>query len=194
MNRHLLRTKQRSKAALLDRNPALKSRVDQTLAWLVEDGATVSEALVALLAGLETEGPTILVIDILEQGLDEATQEALIAHLRRRGCRVKCDLLRCLRIDSYDCALLGELADSTLRVKRLADNRGVVCASPVYLKKSGRPQHPDDLAHHECILMRFGLAINQDWPFLIDGKVRRVVVQGHRIANDGGLVRDWCLN
>jgi len=71
--------------ALLDRDPALKSRVDQTLAWLVEDGATVSEALVALLAGLETEGPAILVIDMLEQGLDEATQEALIAHLRRRG-------------------------------------------------------------------------------------------------------------
>jgi DNA-binding transcriptional MerR regulator len=71
--------------ALLDGDPALKSRVDQTLAWLVEDGATVCEALVALLAELETEGPTILVIDMLEQGLDEATQEALIAHLRSRG-------------------------------------------------------------------------------------------------------------
>jgi len=88
----------------------------------------------------------------------------------------------------------GELADSTLRVKRLADNRRVVCASRAYLKKSGRLQHPDDLVHHECVLMRFGLAIDRDWPFLIDGKVRRVVVQGHRIANDGGLVRDWCLN
>jgi hypothetical protein len=71
--------------ARLDADPALKSRVDQTLAWLVEDGATVSEALVALLAGLEAEGPAILVIDMLEQGLDKATQEALIAHLRRRG-------------------------------------------------------------------------------------------------------------
>jgi len=70
---------------LLDHDPALRSRVDQTLAWLVEDGATVSEALVALLAGLETEGPTSLAIDMLEQGLDKATQEALIAHLRRRG-------------------------------------------------------------------------------------------------------------
>ena len=71
--------------ALLERDPALKSRVDQTLAWLVEDGATVSEALVSLLAGLETEGPTSLVIDMLEQGLDKATQQALIARLRRRG-------------------------------------------------------------------------------------------------------------
>ena len=71
--------------ALLDHDPALKSRVDRTLAWLVEDGATTSEALICLLAGLETQGPTILVIDMLEQGLDKATQEALIARLRRRG-------------------------------------------------------------------------------------------------------------
>jgi DNA-binding transcriptional LysR family regulator len=42
--------------------------------------------------------------------------------------------------------------------------------------------------------MRFGQTIDRDWPFLVDGKVRRVVVRGQRIANDGGLVRDWCLN
>jgi len=70
--------------AQLDADLALKSRVDRALAWLVADGATESGALVALLAGVETEGPAILVIDMLEQGLDKATQEALIAHLRRR--------------------------------------------------------------------------------------------------------------
>ena len=74
---------------LRGRDPALKSRVDKTLVWLVEDGATVSEALVCLIAGLETEGPTALVIDMLEQGLDKATQEALIARLRRRGSELR---------------------------------------------------------------------------------------------------------
>ncbi|MGO4725871.1 MULTISPECIES: MerR family transcriptional regulator [unclassified Inquilinus] len=71
--------------ARLDADPALGSRVDRTLAWLVEDGATVSGALVALLAGLESDGPSVLVVDMVEQGLDHATQEALIAWLRRRG-------------------------------------------------------------------------------------------------------------
>jgi len=71
--------------ARLDADPALKSRVDESLAWLVEDGAVVSEALVALLVGLEAERPAVLVVDMVEQGLDQATQEALIAHLRRRG-------------------------------------------------------------------------------------------------------------
>ena len=88
----------------------------------------------------------------------------------------------------------GELADSTLRVKRLGNNSRVVCASPAYLSSKGLPQHPDDLADHECILMRFGLTIDREWPFLIDGEARRVAVRGQRTANDGGLVRDWCRN
>ena len=88
----------------------------------------------------------------------------------------------------------GELADSTLRVKRLVKNRRIVCASPAYLKARGVPQHPDDLVHHECLVMRYGLTTDREWPFLIDGRERRVGVQGHRIANDGELVRLWCRN
>jgi DNA-binding transcriptional MerR regulator len=71
--------------AQLDADPALKFRVDQTLAWLAEDGATASAALVALVVGLESEGADSVVVDMVEQGLDQPTQQALIAHLRRRG-------------------------------------------------------------------------------------------------------------
>jgi hypothetical protein len=71
--------------ARLDAEPALRSRVDQALAWFVDDGAIISEPLVALLAELEAVGPTVLVVDMLEQGLDKATQEALMGYLRRRG-------------------------------------------------------------------------------------------------------------
>lgn len=65
-------------------DPALKASVDEALAWLVDDGATASEPLLALLVAL-AEGPQIQVIDMIEQGLDQATQEALIAHLRHRN-------------------------------------------------------------------------------------------------------------
>ena len=71
--------------ARLDADPALKLLVGQVLAWLIEDGATGSDALVALLVELEAAGPAALVVDMVEQGLDQATQEALTAHLRRRG-------------------------------------------------------------------------------------------------------------
>jgi hypothetical protein len=72
-------------AVRLDADAALKSRVDQTLAWLIDEGAAVSDALIALLVGLEAEGPAVLVVDMVEQGLDQATQEALMSHLRRRA-------------------------------------------------------------------------------------------------------------
>ena len=55
------------------------------MTWLIDEGATQSEALTALLVGLEAEGPAVLVVDMVEQGLDQVTQEALIIHLRQRA-------------------------------------------------------------------------------------------------------------
>lgn len=63
----------------------LRERVEASLAWLVEDGATESDALLALVVGLEQGRSNILVIDMIEQGLDEPTQQAVISDLRRRG-------------------------------------------------------------------------------------------------------------
>ena len=71
--------------ARLDADSALKARVDQILTWLVDEGAVVSDALVALLVGLECEGPAVLLVDMVEQGLDEATQEAVGVYLRQLG-------------------------------------------------------------------------------------------------------------
>ncbi|QOZ32240.1 MerR family transcriptional regulator [Bradyrhizobium sp. CCBAU 53421] len=71
--------------ARLDADPAHKTRVEARLAVLVADGAVETPALTTLLAALEAGGDAILVIDMLEQGLDATSQEAVIAHLRRRG-------------------------------------------------------------------------------------------------------------
>ncbi len=71
--------------ASLDADGALRARVERTVGWLAEDGAVVCDALLALIAGLEAEGPAVAVVDMIEQGLGQATQEATIAHLRRRG-------------------------------------------------------------------------------------------------------------
>jgi DNA-binding transcriptional MerR regulator len=67
----------------LERPPAPHA-APGSLAWLVEDGATQSEALAGLLSCLET-GDGVLVVDLVEEGLDEPTQSALAAWLRRRG-------------------------------------------------------------------------------------------------------------
>ncbi|RKT99252.1 MerR family transcriptional regulator [Burkholderia sp. Nafp2/4-1b] len=81
------RLKNGASAALdtLAADPALNVRVELALASLTDAGATRSPALIALLASLETHGPSTLVVDLIEQDLDEATQQALIAWLRERA-------------------------------------------------------------------------------------------------------------
>lgn len=69
----------------LETDPGLRERVEASLAWLVEDGATESDALLALVVGLEQGRSNSLVVDMVEQGLDETTQQAVISDLRRRG-------------------------------------------------------------------------------------------------------------
>jgi DNA-binding transcriptional MerR regulator len=69
--------------ARLDADSKLRLRVNQAIDWLVEDGAAVSEALTALLVGLQAEGPTIRVVDMVEHGLDTPTQQAVSAYVRR---------------------------------------------------------------------------------------------------------------
>jgi len=88
----------------------------------------------------------------------------------------------------------GALADSSLRARPLGENRRVVCAAPRYLERHGTPSHPSDLAGHECLVMRLGINTAREWTFSRHGEVHRVMVQGRRIANDGGLVRQWCLD
>ncbi|MDO3444965.1 LysR family transcriptional regulator [Agrobacterium sp. V1] len=86
----------------------------------------------------------------------------------------------------------GLLADSSMRARSLGENRRIVCAAPSYLQENGTPEHPDDLAQHDCIIMRFGQNLDREWPFVIDGAMRKVAVRGRRVVNDGGVVRDWC--
>jgi DNA-binding transcriptional MerR regulator len=69
---------------LLAADPQLEFRVRHSVAAIAGVGGNASAALVALLTALETEGPAVQVIDMLEEGLDAPTQEALICFLRRR--------------------------------------------------------------------------------------------------------------
>jgi len=68
--------------ALLEKDAALKARVEETMTWLIGDGARRCDALAALIAAFKSDDQKILVIDMVEEELDQATQEALMAYLR----------------------------------------------------------------------------------------------------------------
>ncbi len=63
----------------------LAGRVQAALDWLLGEGAVESDGLVALLAGLCGGAFETVVVDLVEQGLDQPTQEALGAFLRGPG-------------------------------------------------------------------------------------------------------------
>lgn len=83
-----------------------------------------------------------------------------------------------LASEGFDLAVrIGELPDSSLKAKRLANLRRVVFASPDYFAKHGRPRRPDHLVNHQCIV-RTAARKGNAWPFKIDGRLRAVRVAG----------------
>ena len=58
------------------------AQVLNNLKAILEAGGKQSDPLIALVTALEIEGPTVRIIDMLEDGLDAATQEA---HEVQRG-------------------------------------------------------------------------------------------------------------
>lgn len=87
----------------------------------------------------------------------------------------------------------GNIADSTLRVRNIGKNHRVVCASPEYIAKYGKPVYPSDLVNHNCLIGRFGTELDNIWHFRVNGKDQQINVSGNRITNDGRLRHDWCL-
>ncbi|MCB8837249.1 LysR family transcriptional regulator [Aurantimonas sp. VKM B-3413] len=70
---------------------------------------------------------------------------------------------------------IGELSDSRLLSRRLAPHRLSCFASPAYLARRGTPQHPDDLAGHETVVLRYqSTGQSLRWPFQIAGRVREI--------------------
>ena len=72
---------------------------------------------------------------------------------------------------------IREMRDSALKARRLAELRVVVFGAPSYFAKRGRPEHPDDLAQHECVV-RLTEGDTETWPFRIGGRRRPVRVTG----------------
>ena len=78
--------------------------------------------------------------------------------------------------------LSEELQDSNLVGRRLAVNRRVICAAPVYLRRHGTPQVPEDLLEHNCLTLSARADFN-DWEFE-DARGSRILrVSGNFEAN-----------
>jgi DNA-binding transcriptional LysR family regulator len=67
--------------------------------------------------------------------------------------------------EGYDLAVrIARLANSSLVSRKLASTKMVLCASPGYLKKHGRPKHPAELTEH-AVMSYSLLATGDQWDF-----------------------------
>ncbi|TGQ48056.1 MULTISPECIES: LysR family transcriptional regulator [unclassified Mesorhizobium] len=64
--------------------------------------------------------------------------------------------------------------------------RFATAASPAYLDRHGRPQHPSDLLGHACLRGRFASGALPPWEFERDGEVVRVDPTGPLLVTLGG--------
>lgn len=84
---------------------------------------------------------------------------------------------------------IGELPDSSLMSLRLPGYRLSCYAAPSYLAVHGTPKHPDELASHRTLNLRYqntGLLFR--WPFDIDGKILEMTPDAAILADSSDAI------
>lgn len=121
-----------------------------------------------------------------------------IAEFLRRYPEVNVDLSLSDRIadlvdEGFEAAIrIGNLADSRLVARRLQPYRSLLCASPEYIRRRGRPKAPQDLAAHDCLGFTHAGRRGR-WRFSRGGEERTVQFTPRLLANNGEALRQAAL-
>jgi DNA-binding transcriptional LysR family regulator len=87
--------------------------------------------------------------------------------------------------ENIDLAIrVGELQDSNLVARKLADVHFATCASPEYLRVHGTPRHPAELVEHE-VLVYSNVSVGRQWSYQNDGKQVSPRMKYRLSANNG---------
>jgi len=97
--------------------------------------------------------------------------------------------------DGVDVAVrFGQPAPSSLVTRKLADMQVITVASPSYLERHSRPQHPNGLADHDCIHFRDPLTGQAyDWEFHNGRTVLTVQTNSRLLLSDAGTMITECV-
>ncbi|MBK1837217.1 LysR family transcriptional regulator [Azospirillum sp. YIM B02556] len=86
---------------------------------------------------------------------------------------------------------IGAPKESTLVLRRLADNHRIVVGAPAYLDRRGHPASPRELESHDCIQYR---GAGGRWRLLGPGGAAIEVDTASRLRSDNGdVAQDWAL-
>lgn len=103
------------------------------------------------------------------------------------------DTVQHLHQESLDLAIrYGDLDDSRLVARRLAEVPLVLVAAPRYLDEEGAPEGIDALADHRCISLHTANQPQVEWELHGPEGPRRLTVPGP-LCGDGHLARRWAI-
>jgi len=86
--------------------------------------------------------------------------------------------------EGFDIAIrMTALADSSLVARKVEARQIKVCASPSYLDKYGRPQKPEDLRTHNCLVFP-----EMPWRFKYPDRIQEIKVRGSWKSNNGRVL------
>lgn len=90
--------------------------------------------------------------------------------------------------DNIDIALqVGSLGKSSFAARKIADLTQIVCASPIYLSRHGRPAQPSDLTQHHCLTLSH-IPSSRVWQFASGDEIARVEVAGQASADSAHML------
>ncbi|MCS5602192.1 MAG: LysR family transcriptional regulator [Paracoccus sp. (in: a-proteobacteria)] len=96
--------------------------------------------------------------------------------------------------DAIDLAFfLGDPADSALKWRKIADAPRVLVAAPAYLAAQGTPKRPEDLADHNCLLLRYPRSPEYFWVLDTAEGPQKMMVGGRYDTDDGDVLTGWAL-
>ena len=96
--------------------------------------------------------------------------------------------------DQIDMAfVLGDLPESSLKLRKILDAPRVLAASPDYLARRGVPQVPDDLKAHECLLLRFPRSPEYSWTLQTPEGPVRLDLRGQMDCDEASVLVQWAL-
>lgn len=95
--------------------------------------------------------------------------------------------------EDYDLAIrVGDLPDSSLMARKLADLRLAMVASPTYLEAQGAPRSIRELSDHLCIVETES-PYKDRWPMIDGNNQRHYQVRASARVNNGERARDLAV-
>ena len=103
------------------------------------------------------------------------------------------DRTRDLAREGFDIGVrIGQMRDNALMQRKLCEDTSVVCASPAYLDRMGRPETLADLRDHQTIGYSH-MTNSHLWQFREGGRFVSPAVQGRLKLNNGEAIRDMAI-